>query len=607
MGLNEPTHLTQSEFFASMNKKILVLSLVSVIFFSGLAFSQSNQTAVDYLKSKDQNAWTVMALAGAGQENISSYLTQVSFEGTSATDYAKYILALAAAGQNPSDFDDKNFVGSLRDSFDETSNQFGDANYISEDIWAILALGSIGKEYLPEAQAAQQFILDNQNTDGGWSFGLAGNTSSADMTAAVIMALLESGITSDNSIIVNAKNYLDTVQNSDGGFPGWTGDSSASSDAWVISAIYKLGEDPVDWLKDGKNPIEHLESLQDSEKGFFYDTQGGAGEDSFVSARTAYAVIALSGKAYPVATPYNQHRLRMEGIDATVCDEYINGGTVLDLVIEGAKSCNFTYLFEYYESFDSFLITEINGEQNWEYKVNEILPMVGADNFYLEPGDEALWYGVGSLWGTWVVTEVEVFKTEALAQIQVNVGVQGLKVKVGSAEFFTDSQGRIELSLNSFTPGFYQVFVESQILEETGYTRSEKVSLKVGETPSEHGAGLKVEIEQVEVGPGGGQSEISFSVSPDMLDFGKLKTGESSTQNVTIINGSIEIYLEAEVAGAGVFQDNLHIEQEDWQMFSAGMSASQEETWSVGLTIPANYNGNFGLMEGELTFWAIQQ
>lgn len=575
------------------------------MFFSGLVFSQVSQSAIDYLKSNDQNAWTIMALAATGEENIGSYLSHVSFNGTSVTDYAKYVLALAAAGENPSDFDSKNFVEGLRNSFDETTNQFGDANYISEDIWAILALGSIGKEYLPEVQDAQQFILDNQNTDGGWSFGLKGNSSSADMTAAVIMALLESGIETTDSVIVNAKNYLKSVQNSDGGFPGWTGDSSASSDAWAISAIYKLGEDPMNWLKDGKNPIEHLESLQDSEKGFFFDTQGGAGEDSFVTARTAYAIIALSGKSYPNATPYNQHILRMEGIDETICHEYVNGGTVLDLVIEGAKSCDFTYIMDYYDSFDSFLLTEINSEQNWEYKVNEVLPMVGADNYYLEPGDEALWYGVGSLWGTWIVTEVEISKTEDIAQIQVNVEVQGLKIMVGSSEFFTDAHGKVELSLNSLEPGFYQVFVESQIIGETGYTRSKKVGLKIGEIPPEHGVGLQVEIEQVEAPPGGGQTEISFSVSPDMLDFGKLKTGESSSQNVTITNGSSEIYLEAQVQGASVFQDNLYIEQESWQMFSTEMSPIQEETWSVGLTIPANYNGDFGLMEGELTFWAI--
>lgn len=590
-----------------MTKKIFIFCLIGVIFFSGLAFSQSSQTAVDYIKSKDQNAWTIMALAAAGETNINSYLSQVSFQGTLATDYAKYILALVAAGENPSGFEGNNFVQSLRDYFDGTSNQFGDPNYISEDIWAILALGSIGKEYLPEAQAAKQFILDNQNTDGGWSFGLSGNPSSADMTAAVIMALLEAGIEPTNSVIVNAKNYLKSVQNTDGGFPGWAGPSSASSDAWAISAINKLGEDASTWLKEGKNPIEHLESLQDSEKGFFYDTQGGAGEDSFVTTRTAYAIIALSGKTYPIASSYNQHHLRAEATDATVCNEYINGGTALDLIIEAAKLCEFTYSLQYYESFDSLLLTEINQEQNWEYKVNEILAMVGADNYYLEQGDEVLWYGVDNLWGTWLITEVEVNKTEDLVQIQVSPQVQGLEVKVGTSEFITDAQGKIEIALNSLSPGFYQVRVEHQIIGDTGYIRSEKLGFKVGGTPPEHGVGLQVEIEKVEAPPGGAQAEISFSVSPDILDFGKLKPGGSSSQNVTITNGPAEIYFEAEVSGASVFQDNLYIEKDFWQSFWAQMMAGQEKTWSVGLIIPANYNGDFGLQEGELTFWAIAQ
>lgn len=575
------------------------------------------EKAVNYLKGQPQTAWSAMALGAAGEKNIADYLTQVSFSGTSAADYAKYILALAGAGENPTDFNGKNFVEGLRSHYEEGTNQFGDANYISDDIWAILALGSLGKEYLPQVQNSKQFILDNQNNDGGWSFGLKGSPSSADMTAAAIMALIESGIKTTDSVIANAKNYLKSIQKSDGGFPGWTGDSSASSDAWVISAIYKLGENPTTWVEGGKNPIEHLKSLQDSEKGFFYDTQEGAGEDDFVVARTSYAVIALSGKTYPIFSSYNSHRLRIEGTDATICDRDINGATPLDLVIEAAILCTFDYSLQYYEDYDSLLLTEINSEANWEYKVENILPMIGADNYYLEPEDKVLWYGVANLWGNWFSTKIELTKDENQALVQTyyyksqsqswQEPTFSLAVRVGDDQMTTDNSGKLELNTVVFADGLYPVFVEQQIVEDTGYIRSKKVNLAIGQPPPTHQVNLKVDIELVEVPDKGKQESISFSVSPDLLDFGKLKPGATAEKQISINNGEAAIYLETEVTGHSVFRDNLTLDDNTWQQFLAELEAEQSEDFKVGLTIPSNYSDGLGNQTGSLTFWAVKK
>lgn len=496
------------------SKKKIVLTALLFIGLAGaiiFLFNESinavidiNQAAINYLKTKPQTAWSTMALAGAGEPAIDlNHLKSVPSAEVSATAYAKYILALASVGENPTSFGNENYVEKLRGYY--RNNQFGDEQYLNDDIWSILALGSVGKEYLPEVQEAKQFVLNNQNSDdGGWSFGLKGNSSSADMTASAIMALIEAGVSPVSPEIINGVNYLKSVQNNDGGFPGWTGESSASSDAWVISAIYKLGQDPTNsnWTKNG-NPIEHLKSLQDPEKGFFYDTEGGAGEDSFVTTRTAFAPIALSGKTYPLSTSYNLHSLRIEGFNETIYVGETNGGTVLDLVIEGAKSDTFSYSLQYYESFDSFLLTKINNEENWEYRVNNILPMVGADNYYLNSGDEVLWYGVNTLWGTWLPTKVELTKTGDLVKIQVkyydsatndwqNLELEGIKTKVGLTELTTNNLGKVEISLSGLETGFYQVFAESQIINETGYIRSKKVNLTAGGAPEEHQVGLKV-------------------------------------------------------------------------------------------------------------------
>jgi len=515
-----------------MKRKILIISFTTILiiliglssFFEVRSENQSEiDKAIGYLKSQSQTAWSTMALAGAGETDIDlNHLKSVPSGQESVAVYAKYILALVSVGENPTTFGDKDYIEELRSYYQ--NGQFGDEQYLNDDMWAILALGSVGKEYLPEVQNARQFILNNQNSDGGWGFGLKGSASSVDMTAAAIMALIECGMKPVDSAIGNAKSYLKEVQNSDGGFSGWAGESSASSDAWAISAIYKLGEDPAGWIKEGKNPIGHLESLQDPEKGFFYDTREGEGEDSFVTARTSYAVIALSGKTYPIFSSYNLHFLQIEGQNNTICVGEVNGGTSLDLVIEGAKLYGFTYSLQYYENCDSFLVADINGEQDWKYKVNNILAEVGADNYYLERGNEVLWY-------------------------------------------------RAETS------------------EETPE-----------ETSEERQVGLRVEIEKVE-----SQETISFSVNPDVLNFGKLKSGESSIRDLTISNGEAEVYLETKVSGASIFQNNLEIDEKLWQFFSSEIEKNQEKTFPVKLTVPLNYEGDFGQKEGELTFWAIKK
>lgn len=115
-----------------------------------------------------------------------------------------------------------------------------------------------------------------------------------------------------------------------------------------------------------------------------------------------------------------------------------------------------------------------------------------------------------------------------------------------------------------------------------------------------------VEIERIGLPPGGAQETISFSVNPDILDFGKLKPGGSSARDLTINNGDSRIYLEAEVSGARVFQDNLNLDGQFWETFSTEIESRQSKILPIKLNIPLSYNNDFGLVEGELTFWAIK-
>lgn len=258
--------------------------------------------AVTYLKSQSPDAWITQALIAAGETNVPvSHLTSVTEGGFNPTnDYAKTILALAAAGKNPTTFGNIDYVAKLKTYYDGA--QMGDATLLNDDIWSLLAFASIKKAGSAEALAAKNFLLSKQNPDGGWGYAVGGSSGSND-TAAAIMALIEAGVDVNSAVITNAAAFLHTLQNNDGGFlndPVWGTDSDSGSDGWVISAIYKIGQEPTAWLKNGNHPLAHMQTLQDAADGGFWWVDQAGNPPFNNKAMTAYSVIALAGKSFPV-------------------------------------------------------------------------------------------------------------------------------------------------------------------------------------------------------------------------------------------------------------------------------------------------------------------
>lgn len=569
------------------------------------------QKAINYLKAQPDDAWASMALAAAGETEIDlEHLKSVPQDQQTATSYAKYILALVAVGQDPTTFGAENYIERLKSFYNSEQGQFGDEEMLNDDIWAILALGAIGQENLSIVQDAKDFILSHQAPGRGWGYSIEASADSND-TAAAIMALLEAGVAAEASQIKSAIAYLRSVQNDDGGFawlPGAASDSA--SDAWAISAIYKLGQDPesADWVKGGNNAILHLQSLQDEDGGFWWQAEG----DNKMN--TAWAVIALAARHFPVYTDYNRHILRIEGQSSTIWQGFVHGGTPLDLIINASKISGYDYqIIEY--PFGLYLKQTQGEVDGWMYIVNNISPTVGSADYYLNSGDEVLFYFGQWLEHGWLPTKIELTKTKSLVRAQVqyyqedwqDLEIEGVKVKIGNTEFVSDGAGLVELSLATLEEGLYKVFAESQVIQEQGLIRSERVSLKKGEVPDDHKLGLVVEIERVDAPAEGFQPGISFSVSPDILDFGRLKPSQTSIQNFSISNGSSRIHLEAEVVGASVFQDNLQIDSHLWQHFSTQLAADEAKDFSARLDIPLNYSGEIGRQEGELILWAIKE
>jgi hypothetical protein len=578
-------------------KKTISFLLIGALIFSLVlpSLAEIDNSTINYLKAQTPDPWITMALISAGETDLDlNHLKEVS--GNLATDYEKTILALTGAGENPRTFGNIDFIAQLK-TFHQ-NNQIGSPDLLNDDFWGILALVSAGESVSDQIiQDSKNFILSNQNEDGGWSYSVGGVSDTND-TAVAIMALLEAKVSSTDPVISEAVEYLKLIQNDDGGFPYQAGsESDSGSDSWVISAIYRLNQDPYEWEKNDQNPVDHLKSLQRTDGSFKWI----ASEDKDYPVLTAYAVVALAQNYYPIN---RLHHLRIEGENNNICSAFIKATTALDIIENGAEICGYTYLIE--ETSWGLYLKKINDEEaydliGWLYFVNYEIPTIGAADFFLEPGDEVLWY-----FGEWGRKPTKL----TLTNQKIDPG-ENVKAKVEYFEdsewkplveamvfadlqtFTTDNNGEADLAID--VPGTYQVYAE-----KSGYIRANQVSLSVGEGTSQN-VGLRVEITQ----PTPPVPEIAFVINKSQIDFGQLAPGTQTDDFLVITNtGNARIYVEGIVSGNKIFRENITLDGLDWHEFSTTVNTGLGKDVLIGLTVPSDWM-DAGIKEGDLTFWAI--
>ncbi len=208
--------------------------------------------------------------------------------------YPRHILAFLAAGIDTN----HSAITNLRNNIlsqcyqNNTYGEFG----INDDVFALFALLSTG------STINDQIIIDiinaikaDQTNDGAFTFaGWAG----ADMTGAAINALKYAeykGANIDPQILARAKQYLKNNQLADGGW-GY-GSSDVLTTSWAMMGINALHENQNDRINSGqKNPWN---ILIDSNK------IDGSYESAWVPGTTDWfaiqnAVPALLGKTWPI-------------------------------------------------------------------------------------------------------------------------------------------------------------------------------------------------------------------------------------------------------------------------------------------------------------------
>ncbi|KKQ56283.1 MAG: Prenyltransferase/squalene oxidase [Parcubacteria group bacterium GW2011_GWA2_38_13] len=595
-------------------KKIIVLLLILIFIAEPVLVRAFNPASTQtYLSSHNSSPWTVMALTALGATGINAdHLKSIS--GTSAIEYSAPILAITSLGYDPRTFGATDYIAKLESFYHD--GQIGDVATVNDDIFGVLALISSGVA-LNDVMVvgAKTFILDHQNSDGGWGFASPG-PSDTNMTAAAITALISAGVSATDEHIQSAIQYLQINQNNDGGF-SYTpqGQSDAASTAWVLWAQNAMNASPTEWVKSGHNPNEFLESLGTA-SGYFEYTSG-SGEDAFSPITTAYSAIALLGKKLPLKTidsqPIEKYSFRIEGSSEQICTGSVAGINALDIIKNANTMCGYTYHIAnmswglYLDQINSDVAQGLSG---WLYLINSLSPSVGASDYVLKKNDDVLWHYGEFGWlpsrltlssseishGGSVTAKVESFFNNAYSPITdatVHYGLQTMN---------TNANG--EAVLNP-TDGYYEIFATKE-----GFIRSQRMLLKVGD-PTSATVNLGVEIKQgVVLGDNnGGQNNevVAFTVDPSSIDFGTLNPSMSSEKNVTITNtGTVTLQLRSTVGGDEIFRDSITIATMPWQNFTAELQSNANAAYPLKLTIPASYTGS-GNKSGQITFWAIAQ
>jgi len=244
------------------------------------------------------NGQSVTSFSTGGKTPIDSLRGHIADEEKTAGNIGGVIMAVSAAGLDPTSFAGHNLLQDLECTYNPQTGAYN--TQLFNDALAVLAL--------PPGAApakAKDFLASQQQTDGGWEFQ-TGFGSDTNTTALVLMALNSADALTETARD-KALAYFKLHQKVSGGFEYSTpyaapGDSDPNSDAAVIQALLATGEDPVGpaWTVADKNVVSDLLSFQFENGGLGFDRPGSSQTAAPDPLSTTQALTALASKHLPV-------------------------------------------------------------------------------------------------------------------------------------------------------------------------------------------------------------------------------------------------------------------------------------------------------------------
>lgn len=212
-----------------------------------LAIGANHYKAAEW--RKDSNSASILAYMMA---NGASYTqNSASASGKFAVSASAAQMCMPYQAKSPEDF------------YDSSNGQYQAG--AGPQAWAIL--GTVAMSETVPADAVT-YLKNLALSGGGWEWS-SGWTADTNTTSLAIQALVAAGVDPTDSVIVGGLNFIHTAQNNDGGFTydpdsTWGTDSDTNSTAYVLQAIYAVGQDPTSaaWQKGGNTAFDFLATVQ---------------------------------------------------------------------------------------------------------------------------------------------------------------------------------------------------------------------------------------------------------------------------------------------------------------------------------------------------------
>ncbi len=297
---------------SDIDSRALIVSAHAASLSPELSFLTSSQNADGGFgdargqgSSELYTAWAAMGLAAAGRNPANvrrgghSVLDSLRGEASSLQglgDAERTILAVRACGASAYSFAGRDLVVEVL----RARGRYGSFDHqVNLTAFAVFALRAVDHSAgFAAIREAAGWIERQQNSDGGFGFGVHGSPSDVDDTAAALQALVDAGA-HNARVLGAATGYLVRAQNLDGGYPQQPGgESNAQSTAWAVQGLIAAGGNPNSVRRRGsRSPVGYLESLL-APGGSVRYSRTGAQTPVWV---TAQVLIALAGKTLPIA------------------------------------------------------------------------------------------------------------------------------------------------------------------------------------------------------------------------------------------------------------------------------------------------------------------
>ena len=172
------------------------------------------------------------------------------------TDYAKWVLAIQAAGGDPSSLVYNKTKINLLEKIYNFHVRLNDgtvknlyAQGLNAPIWSLIALDSVPETVPQDARYSKadlvRYIVKAQNADGSFAL-IQGSKGDVDITAMALQALAkhrnENGV---EAAVQKAVQWLAAQQKENGGFASYYSNDNCESTAQTIIALTALGTDPA--------------------------------------------------------------------------------------------------------------------------------------------------------------------------------------------------------------------------------------------------------------------------------------------------------------------------------------------------------------------------